>query len=89
MYINRTRIQLRNHKLFEERACATRKIDFKNYISSENEKKSDLEQLNPFECSDELIDFYVRYNEDIDITNEKGVKELKISYKVNKNLYEL
>lgn len=89
MYINRIRITLKNHNLFEERACAKRKIDFKNYISSENEKKSNLEQLNPFKCSDELIDFYVRYNEDIDITNEKGVKELKISYKVNKKLYEL
>ncbi len=87
VYINRNRIELKNHELFKETVCAPRKIDFKSYIS-DTEKKFYLDELNPFNCSDELIDFYVRYNEDIDITKEKGLKELKISYKVNKKLYE-
>lgn len=86
-YINKKRVVFKNFEKYSDTHCASRRINFKNYLS-DDKKSAYLCELNPYGCSDEVIDFYVRYNEKIDITTYKGSKQINISYKTNKRLYE-
>ena len=85
VYINHIRLELKLVDSWEKRN-PTRQIDFKNYLSSDMYEQYKKE-LNPYKCSLEMLDLYLRSGEEEDITTKKGIRKLEILMRTTNNKY--
>lgn len=85
VYINHIRLELKLVDSWEKRN-PTRQIDFKNYLSSDMYEQYKKE-LNPYKCSLEMLDLYIRSGEEEDITTKKGIRKLEILTRTTNNKY--
>ena len=81
-YINGTRVELKNNNSYTKKICKLNQVEIK---LSEEEKADVLKELNPYNLSKEVLEFYVRQGidlETIDIANKKGARQLQLAYKM-------
>lgn len=85
IYINRIRIQLKEGIAWN---CIedTRKVDFFDYVDAK--QQSNLKnRLNPYNCREEIIDFYLRTGKKEKLTDKKEVRKLELREKETHRKY--
>ena len=85
VYINGNRFELTNHETFKETKPSIRPMCFEQYLT-ESEKENHIKQLNPHNCSNDLIRYYIRnqpLRNKYDIKNKLDVHKLKMMYQLN------
>lgn len=85
VYINHIRIQLRDEKEWGG-IEHTRKIDFFGYIDCRIQEKYKKE-MNPYECNENIIDYYLRTGERENLTDKKDVRRLILLDKATNQKY--
>lgn len=78
-YFNGYRVEFHNFDEYSETEPSKRKYDVDSYIDDETRKKQ-IEELNPFHVSDELLTVYVehpRLYQTVDLKTKRGVRILE------------